>query len=88
MKNMENRDAIRLFIRFLKEHNAYSAYIQNVIIDSDITFSLTKVRKEKFLSSAFRWDEKCNFYDCKFWVRLDMEWEELCEDMKDLNKRL
>ena len=70
---------LKLFIRFLKEHNAYSAYIQNVIIDSDINFSLDKVGKERFLSAAFRWEEKRNVYDCKFWVRLDLKWEELCK---------
>ena len=88
---MEKRDIankINIFTRFLKEHNIYSIYMQNLqnsrhnSIRPRIFFNNTTIKS--FISRAFRWESTPQ--GIRYWSYINDEWVDYVEILRsDLN---
>ena len=68
-----------LFIQFLKENNAYDAFVKNHVTSIDIVMENFPLEPERWIKMAFVWIESPEGHE--FWKRIDKDWQiKLYED--------
>ena len=73
-----NKHLKNVFLRFLKDNNAYFAFISNVEKNNQEGYLkdfFIKYNPERWLSSPFVWERTVQ--GCDFWYDLDTKWNEI-----------
>ena len=64
-----------IFIKFLKDNNAYDAFVKNLLIHGFTTIDnlITTTNPDLWISSAFFWTETAEEHD--YWYSIDQAWK-------------
>lgn len=67
---MSKSELAKMFVEFLKEHNAIERYVQNLLLEESPYFYKGS---EEWIRDAFQWSND----DEVFWEKINDEWNEL-----------
>ncbi len=68
------------FIKWMKEHKAWTEYKENYDLDDDVHIFLEGNKPQDYLDSGFAWEDT---NDVNFWVDLNKEWLKHINELKD-----